>query len=384
MTNKIFYLILSFSLLSCNKNEIPKPIQQNTNTILINPSDEKIILDGLNKINTAVNGNDNFIADIGFYKQLSILANDIDGLYVGVDELNNYEQKYIKLRENIRARIAIVDELADQHFNGKNGKIILATNIFVLMTYDALTNYQPDFMWARLGIFAANEVRNGIILSYQIRDIMVGNNIDFMINGQSATEILKAVPEALIEGQLNVLTDIGALDLLNKYGPEKMINAQWLTPEAKNGYSIQLQAQNALINSDISNYQDLQTLAAIEMGAHEQIYILQPLWDKPVLTQFATLNEFFLLKTNGKTSIFGDIFLGTNKYFEFPFGFTIKIPANAYNLQNASNRVEIARNGFNTLNRLRKISRWENWLNTSQAKIGNLDGVYNLNGIRTP
>lgn len=59
----------------------------------------------------------------------------------------------------------------------------------------------------------------------------------------------------------------------------------------------------------------------------------------------------------------------------------IHIPANVNNLANATQRVQVAMNGFNTLNSLRKNNTWSQWIDYSQIKIGYFYDVYNADGI---
>jgi hypothetical protein len=371
-----FFLIF---ITSCQKND--SLIQNKPTSVNLKTNEEEIILQSLADAKLG-SLEEQDLLESGFYKEIRALANDIEGLYLNVDIQPTYEQKYHKLRQNIRTRIDYVTSLASAHYNGVSGRIILARNIYVMMGYDAIVRYQHEFLWAKLGIFAANEVRNGMILSYLLRDILEGNNINFNLGGIPINEVLTKVPQILIEGQLDVFTDIGALDLLNKYGPQYLEDQTWLTQEARNGYHLQYLAQQALTSGNEEEFLDLQTAAAIQFGAHEQIYTLQPLWDKSVMIQFADLNKLILEKSNGKTSVFGDIFLGTNKYSEFIIGHLIKIPKNAYYLNDPTDRVEIAANGFNSLNKLRKASNWSVWIDQSQDNIGKLKGVYSAKGIR--
>jgi hypothetical protein len=205
------------------------------------------------------------------------------------------------------------------------------------------------------------------------------NNIHIVLDastGDDLTETLLQSTQTLIGGQLNVLIDIGSLALLNKYGAGNLKNETWLTPEAQNGYRIQEEAESALAAGNINQYQDLQTESAIEFGAHEQVYILQPLWDNGLMTQLALFNQFLVQTTKGDIAFFGDIFVGTNKYSDAPNGEFIKIPTGANNLQIATNRVTIARNGFHHLNNMRKDFNKSVWIDYSQARIGFHYGVY--------
>lgn len=322
--------------------------------------------------------------DRDFLNEIRIIANDIDGLYIDVDAQPNYKAKYDKLKENMTNHIALVTQKASDFYNGSAAHITLTKNSFVLMSYDALQRNSPTFYWTKLGIFAANEVRASVVLAYHAKNMLQKNNIHFVIDqstGEDATATLLTATQTLIAGQLNVLTDIGCLALLNKYGAENLVNETWLTPEAQNGYRIQQQAEIAFKNNEITNYQDLQTEAAIEFGAHEQVYILQPLWDNGLMTQLAIVNQFLMQFTDGKIAVFGDIFIGTNKYTDAPKGEFVKVPTEAYNLQIATNRVTIARNGFNYLNNMRKNADTSFWIDYSQARIGYHYGVYYPSGI---
>jgi hypothetical protein len=40
------------------------------------------------------------------------------------------------------------------------------------MSYDALQRKYPEFMWTQLGIFAANEVRSGLVMALMARDVL--------------------------------------------------------------------------------------------------------------------------------------------------------------------------------------------------------------------
>jgi hypothetical protein len=49
-------------------------------------------------------------------------------------------------------------------------------------------------------------------------------------------------------------------------------------------------------------------------------------------------------------------------------------------LTSAIDRVEIARNGFNSLNALRKQPAGSAWIEYSQKRLGNYEGVYRVPG----
>jgi hypothetical protein len=252
------------------------------------------------------------------------------------------------------------------------------------MSYDALERRIPEFLWTKLGVFAANDVRAGLVLADLVHHVLIKNRIHIVIDpatGQEMTDVLLESMEVLVQGQLNVLTDIGSLALLNMYGAERLSHESWLSAEAREGYRIQALAEQALERNDLDAYRDLQTEAAVQFGAHEQIYILQPLWDIPVMAQMAKINQWLIGISNGQFVFFGEIFLGVNKYTEASEGYMIHLPRGVNNLANAIQRVEIARNGFNTLNTLRKDPDWSYWIDYSQIRIGYFIDVYYPEGL---
>lgn len=321
-----------------------------------------------------------------FRNQIRLLANDIEGYYAGTQSMNDYESIYQKIRQNIYDRLAMVTTLANEEYSHSKGYVTLSQNMFVLMGYDALTRHDPKFMWTKLGIYAANEVRYGVVLSYIMLSSLLKHHKEILLpTGEDLREVLQEVPQLLLQGQMNVFADIGALSLMNKYGAEHFTNATWLTQEARNGFMLQKQAEDALHSGDIQNYRNLQTQAAIWFGAHEQLFILQPLWDLPLLHVFSDMNISFIENSGGALAFFGDIFIGKNKLIEFTLGYNIKFPRLYKNLTIGSNRVEIARNGFETLNNLRKTPVLSSWIEKSQKEIGYGYGIYNVPaGMRLP
>jgi hypothetical protein len=320
-------------------------------------------------------------ANRAFLEELHEMANDIESLYEGVDELPDYEAKYHMLRANMRARVDEVIQKAEVHYNGSRARTILSINSFVLAGYGAFSRQAPEFMWTKLGIFAANEVRGGIILGYLLKHILEINKFHLVVNeitGLEATDMLDEVAEILIEGQQSVFIDIGALALLNRYGPENLKDEPWLGQDARNGYAFQEEAENALAEGNISKYQDLQTLAAVEFGAHEQLYVLDAVWDRPLMHDFNAINQWMLSITNNQMALFADIFVGVNKFTELPKGWVITFPRQYNDLTQGIDRVEIARNGFHTLNSMRKETKWHNWIEDSQKRLGKSKGVYNI------
>ncbi|MCO5233372.1 MAG: hypothetical protein LC105_00510 [Chitinophagales bacterium] len=315
--------------------------------------------------------------------ELRTWAIDVEAYYEGVDDEPTWEAKYNRIRANMHQTVDAAAAKASIFYGGNEGKTILAKNSYVLMSYDAMEKYMNEFLWTKLGLFAANEVRNGIVLSYTLREVLKKTKIDLAIDGISGVNLSDVLFEStriLMDGQISVFTDIGALGLLNrKYGQEPFLDASWLTQEARNGYAIQKQAEAALANGNINEYQNLQTEAAIWFGAHEQLYTLDPLWQTEIMGIMAQLNIWMHDATKGGLALFGDIFIGTNKFGEFLLGNTIKIPLASHDLRKGEDRVGIAINGFNTLNEMRKTKRWAPWIEYSQKRLGYQQGVYNVN-----
>lgn len=321
-----------------------------------------------------------------FLDQLYVLAQDVDVYYEGLDSEPDWEAKYNRIRKNMSDRVDEVVVLADAFYNGNEGRIILAKNSFVLMSYHRLEKYMSEFMWTKLGLFAANEVRNGIVLSYTLRHVLQKSKIDLVVDNVAnidASELLFDATRILMSGQISVFTDIGALGLLNhKYGPETFVNETWLTQEARDGYAMQKRAQDALAAGKKTEYQDLQTEAAILFGAHEQLYTLDPLWSMDLMGLLAQMNIWMHDASKGGIALFGDIFIGTNKYSELLFGHVIKLQGANNDLRKGHDRVEIARYGFHTLNSLRKSTRWKPWVEYSEKRVGRQQGVYHVRGFQ--
>ncbi|MEZ5055258.1 MAG: hypothetical protein R2807_10940 [Chitinophagales bacterium] len=322
-------------------------------------------------------------AERQFLNEIRAIANDIDALSSNVNTSGSIQASYNQIVANFIAHAELVEQKAAVFYNNSPAKIVLTKNAFVLMSYDALQRKYPEFMWTQLGIFAANEVRNGLVMALMMRQILVNNNVDLPLGASTVNNTLLATSQVLIEGQLNVLTDIGSLGILNKkIGAKHIKTATWLTPEAREGFRLQELAEQALQQGNCASYQDLQTQAAIQFGAHEQVYILQPMWDQPTMKIFADLNKIVIDLFQHKIVFFGDIFIGTNKTTEANKGYMVKIPAAVNDLSNANQRVKVAINGFNTLNSIRKTSAGSYWIDYSQIKIGYAHDTYNVPWIK--
>ncbi|MCO5248305.1 MAG: hypothetical protein M9887_05075, partial [Chitinophagales bacterium] len=372
----LFVSFLSFTI-SCKKDKNTEEV-----TNVAQTPENKVIQEALRMMQQAppLAKDERALLD-----ELQVMAKDIDVYYKGVDEEIGWEAKYNKIRQNMHNRVDEAAAKASILYNGNEGKIILAKNSYVLMSYHFLERYMSEFMWTKLGLFAANDVRFGIALCYTMREVLEMTKLKLPVEGiedMDMSQVLYESARILMTGQINVFTDIGALGLLNhKYGPEPFINETWLTQEARNGYTIQKQAQKALADGNIDTYQDLQTEAAIWFGAHEQLYTLDPLWSTDIMGMFADLNIKVHNATKGEIAVFGDLFIGVNKLTQALQGYMIKLPMDVHDLRIGSHRVGIAINGFNTLNRLRKDKKWKNWVEMSENRLGDQKGIYNIKGF---
>lgn len=377
---RILALVFSFGMIltSCNKESILPQSKVETN---LSEEQEQFVFGEMArylKDTSPVSAKERDLIN-----ELRVQAQDIDAYYEGVDQEPNWEAKYNRIRANMNQKVDDAVIKASDFYEGNEGKIILAKNSYVLMSYHFLEDYMSEFMWTKLGLFAANEVRNGIALVFVLRQVLKQSKIDLVIDGISGVDLSEMLFESnriLMGGQISVFTDIGALGLLNhRYGQEPFLDAEWLTQEARNGYAVQKQAEAALAAGNTTEFQDLQTEAAIWFGAHEQLYTLDPLWSTEIMGMLADLNIWLHDGTNGGLALFGDIFVGTNKYGELLFGKVIKLSTNNHDLTSGHDRVEIARFGFHTLNDMRKSTRWNPWIEYSEKKLGNQQGIYNIN-----
>ncbi|MCO5229515.1 MAG: hypothetical protein M9958_00025 [Chitinophagales bacterium] len=378
----LLILLVAFSSIffaSCKKDVLPSEERKVTSNL--SQEQENFVF---GEVSRMVKESPEFSAkERDLINELRTWAVDVEAYYEGVDDEPSWEAKYNRIRANMHRTVDAAATKAAIEYNGNEGKIILAKNSYVLMSYDAMEKYMSEFLWTKLGLFAANEVRNGIVLSYTLREVLKKSKIDLAIDGISGVDLSEVLFEStriLMDGQISVFTDIGALGLLNRrYGQEPFLDASWLTQEARNGYAIQKQAEAALAAGNVNEFQDLQTEAAIWFGAHEQLYTLDPLWQTEIMGIMAQLNIWMHDATKGGMALFGDIFIGTNKFGEFLLGKTIKLPLSSHDLRKGEDRVGIAINGFHTLNDMRKSNRWAPWIEYSQKRLGYQQGVYNVN-----
>lgn len=374
MKSVAHFLIAILLLISCKKEEINvatcgsdaqilellSQVKQESTTALYPSANERLLMDSIRSI-----------------------ANQIEEMYIHIDTSVSLQQRYNQIKSNFLQHVARVEQMATEFYPNSAANVILAKNAFVLMSYDALTRKYPEFLWTKLGVFAANEVRWGLTDALYLRYVLLRNNISIPFdNANTFDEALFTSSQILIQGQIDVLTDIGTLGIMNHLvGAGRMKNENWLTNEAKSGFNIQEHAELLKQQNNLTAFYDEQTEAAIQFGAHEQINILQPMWDKPMMQKIAQIDQLFIQLTGHQFVFFGDIFVGVNKDTQKNQGYTIHIPNNVNNLANAQQRVQIAINGFHTLNTLRKQDNWCYWINLSQISIGYYYGVYNASGI---
>ncbi len=128
-------------------------------------------------------------AERQFLNEIRAIANDVDILSSAIDTTLPLEEYYTMVKSNFQQHADLVAQKADLFYNGSEAKVILARNAFVLMSYDALQRKYPEFMWTQLGVFAANEVRSGLVLALMARDVLLRNNIHIPFNNIDASEI---------------------------------------------------------------------------------------------------------------------------------------------------------------------------------------------------
>ncbi len=321
--------------------------------------------------------------------QLAKLANNLEGYFDGADGANKKSKDQITA--NIEARAGAVQDYLTSVYGDSHEQIGMMKNAFVLMSYDALNRYNPDFQWTKLGIFAANEVRSGLATAYTAKEtlaLFAAMKPGGAVGGvalETAAQAAGVATHELLQGQLNVLSDIGALALMSKrYTPEVMANQGWLSREARGAFDLQAQAETAKANGDMVAFKSLQTKAAIEFGVHEQTYLLQPMWDKPMMKTFAKVNDWLLDKSGERLSLRGDIFVGVNKYerADRSNSVTIRAPWGNTDLSNKDQRIDIARNGFEQLQRIQADPRLAPTVDAAQARLGTGQGIYQPAALR--
>jgi YD repeat-containing protein len=307
------------------------------------------------------------------------LANDIDGYLTGVGGVASLATNQ-QIKASIIGRMAAVESLAASYYGDAVDEIGMMKNAFVLSSYDALNRYNPDFQWTKLGIFAANEVRGGLGIAYSAKNafelaaVLYPNKmIGDMTLGQAA-RASGAAATMLLDGQMAVLSDVGALALMHKqFGAEVMSQQPWLKDESRVGFTYQVRAESARAEGNSVAWRKWQTEAAIQFGIHEQKHLLQPMWDKSMMKNFATVNNWML--ENANLGLRGHIHIGVNK-FDGSGGYKIEAPLAATNLWKVDDRIAIARNGFEQLQQLQSNPAAARWIDRSQNLLGNSIGIY--------
>ncbi|SPL70918.1 hypothetical protein [Acinetobacter stercoris] len=331
--------------------------------------------------------------ELNLYQQLYSIANDSSQLYDPA--IQHPSEQYENIRKKIHQQFDTVKQLAIQTYGSNaNQKILLATNAFILMYYDALSRDNPKFFWPNLGVFVANDVRSNYALTFSLSNALdplkISNDQEIIIAGKNIPTLQSIISHAnqlLIEGQANVMADIGGLSILHQHYDssllaEKLVNYGTNLQEA---FRLQKLADDYAQKNGIANarFKKLATDAAITFGIHEQEKILQPMWDKPLMQEFAKINDFMLTLSIENIGLRGDIFIGVNKFklILSPY-LIIRAPYNATNLASLNDRIAIARNGFTVLNNWKQNILYSSWIPRYQTQIGRGEGLYEPVGIK--
>ncbi|MFW1857566.1 hypothetical protein [Acinetobacter defluvii] len=327
------------------------------------------------------------------YQQLYTLANNQKSLYD--PSIVSASQQYESIRNKIRQQFSTVKQLATNTYgSASQQKILLATNAFILMYYDALSRNNPQFFWSNLGIFVANDVRSMYSLTFSLSNALdplrISNGQNLVIAGMSIPTLQSTIAQAnneLIQGQSNVMADIGGLSILHQHYKSEQL-AQQLSSYGTNlsqAFLLQKLADEEALKSGVnsSKFKQLATNAAIQFGIHEQEKILQPMWDKALMRDFAKINEFMLSLSLENIGLRGDIFIGVNKFkLIFTPYLIIRAPFSATSLASLQDRIAIARNGFIILNEWKQNIFYAPWIPIYQAQIGKGEGLYQPIGAR--
>jgi hypothetical protein len=327
------------------------------------------------------------------YQQLYNIANSQNSLYD--PSIVSAVQQYENIRTKIRQQFTLVQQLAVNTYGIRSQqKILLATNAFILMYYDALSRNNPKFYWPNLGVFVANDVRSTYALTYSLSNALdplnVANGKNIIIAGMPIPTLQTTIAQAnneLINGQANVMADIGGLSVMHQHYDSALLAQQLKSygPNLSQAFQLQKNADEEALRSGIysTQFKKLATNAAISFGIHEQEKILQPMWDKPLMRDFANINNFMLSLSLENLGLRGDIFIGVNKFkLIFTPYLIIRAPFTATNLANVQHRIAIARNGFNVLNEWKQNIFFAPWIPIYQAQIGKGEGLYQPVGAR--
>lgn len=327
------------------------------------------------------------------YRKLYDIANNAPNLYNPAIQSPTEQYEYI--RKQIRQQFVTVKQLAAQTY-GANAqqKNLLATNAFILMYYDALSRKNPNFYWPNLGVFVANDVRSNYALTFSLSNALdplkLSNSQNIIIAGKNIPTLQNTIMQAnqaLIQGQADVMADIGGLSILHQHYDSAEL-ATVLSPYGANlrkAFLLQKIADEyAKSNGNTDKqFKRLATDAAIGFGIHEQEKILQPMWDQALMRDFAKINDFMLSLSLENVGLRGDIFLGVNKFkLIFTPYLIIRAPLSATNLASLQDRIAIARNGFTVLNEWKSNPAYSRWIPIYQNQIGQGEGLYEPIGAR--
>ena len=332
-------------------------------------------------------------AEKNLYQQLYALANSQQNIYDPT--ITSIPQQYENIRAKIRIQFSTVQQLAVATYGSQaQQKILLAKNSFILMYYDALSRNNPKFFWSNLGVFVANDVRSTYALTFSLSNALdplnVTNSQSILIAGMSVPTLQSTIMQAnstLVNGQADVMADIGGLSIMHQHYDSTVLAQQLASygPNLAKAFQLQKIADDQSLQTGLNSSQFKQkaTDAAIAFGIHEQEVILQPMWDKPLMRDFAKINDFMLSLSLENIGLRGDIFIGVNKFkLIFTPYLIIRAPLSATNLATVKDRIAIARNGFLTLNEWKQNILYSPWIPTYQAQLGKGDGIYQPVGAR--
>lgn len=332
-------------------------------------------------------------AEKNLYQQLYALANNQQNIYDPT--ITSIPQQYENIRAKIRLQFSTVQQLALATYGSQaQQKILLAKNSFILMYYDALSRNNPKFFWSNLGVFVANDVRSTYALTFSLSNALdplnVTNSQSILIAGMSIPTLQSTIMQAnstLVNGQADVMADIGGLSIMHQHYDSTALAQQLANygPNLAKAFQLQKIADDQSLQTGLNSSQFKQkaTDAAIAFGIHEQEVILQPMWDKPLMRDFAKINDFMLSLSLENIGLRGDIFIGVNKFkLIFTPYLIIRAPLSATNLAAVKDRIAIARNGFLTLNEWKQNIIYSPWIPTYQAQLGKGDGIYQPVGAR--
>ena len=332
-------------------------------------------------------------AEKNLYQQLYALANSQQNIYDPT--ITSIPQQYENIRAKIRIQFSTVQQLAVATYGSQaQQKILLAKNSFILMYYDALSRNNPKFFWSNLGVFVANDVRSTYALTFSLSNALdplnVTNSQNILIAGMSIPTLQSTIMQAnstLVNGQADVMADIGGLSIMHQHYDSTVLAQQLASygPNLAKAFQLQKIADDQSLQTGLNSSQFKQkaTDAAIAFGIHEQEVILQPMWDKPLMRDFAKINDFMLSLSLENIGLRGDIFIGVNKFkLIFTPYLIIRAPLSATNLAAVKDRIAIARNGFLTLNEWKQNILYSPWIPTYQAQLGKGDGIYQPVGAR--